>query len=172
MTSLLQDLAREYQAALVGFGQVFLASAGFVAIACLLKWCLLPKQKAPIVRKPRQRKARGMGTELAKANAERSSALAQSHSTAMTSDIAVSRPMPPEAHCQRAVAPVRRVIACGERARELHDRAFVRLEAADYAFQRLLLEIAPFTAPIREPEVHQPTLPIVISQEHAVRLAA
>ena len=50
-------------------------------------------------------------------------------------------PMPAELHWQRAVAPVHATIAHGRRARELHQHALTRLDAADYAFGRLLDEL-------------------------------
>ena len=54
---------------------------------------------------------------------------------------AVHLPMPSELHWQRAVAPVHATIAHGRRARELHQNALTRLDAADYAFGRLLDEL-------------------------------
>jgi hypothetical protein len=50
-------------------------------------------------------------------------------------------PMPADQHWQRAIAPVYATIDHGKRARELHQSAMIRLDAADYAFGRMLDEL-------------------------------
>jgi len=50
--------------------------------------------------------------------------------------------LPAEMHWQRAIAPMQSSIARGKRARDFHERAAMRLDAADYAFDRMLEELS------------------------------
>ena len=164
MMSLLQDLARDYQSAVVDFGQVLLASGILVTIAWGLKRWLLPNRAVP------SRKAR-LGW--VKPKAKVFEVPVRTIATDVSSGPTAMRPMSPETHLQRAAASLGSKIAHGERARELHDRAFVRLESVDYAFQRLLLDITPFVSLIPEPDVTHPAPPMTsVPQQHTVRLAA
>lgn len=171
MMSLLQELARDYQTAVVGFGQVFLASGVLVAIAWWLKSRLMPGQAEPTARKPRQPKSRQARTDVFKPKAQ---SFATPLPTIVTTNASPERlPMSAETHWQRAAEPLRLMIGHGERARDLHDQAFVRLESADYAYQRLLLDLAPFISLSPEPEATHPAPPVISTpQEHTVRLAA
>ena len=172
MMSLLQDLARDYQSAVVDFGQVLLASGILVTIAWGLKRWLLPDRAGPS-RKPRQPRAREARLGWVKPKAKGFEVPVRTVATDVSSGPTAMRPMSPETHLQRAAASLGSKIAHGERARELHDRAFVRLESVDYAFQRLLLDITPFVSLIPEPDVTHPAPPMInIPQRHTVRLAA
>jgi len=147
--SLLYDFARDYQAALVGFGQVFAASALLVGIFYWLKMRLMKKlgwqsrsrPKRQSARRVRSKAAGRIGSKAA-AKATRPSKAAPQEFLAPSASQWVPPRISPEAHSQRAAALIHEVVARGERARELHQRSLVRLEAADYAFQRLLLEVA------------------------------
>lgn len=141
--SLLHDLAREYQAALVGFGQVFLVSGMLVALGYWMKASLMRKLGRPTASKPKRRQssARKVPPKTAAPKAI-SQQPASGEPAALHPAPAEIVRVSPELHSQRAAAPVRQVFARGELARDLHQRALIRLESADYAFQRLLLDIA------------------------------
>lgn len=173
MISLLQEFARDHQSALVDFGQVFLASAILVAIAGWAKWRLLPNRANSIARKPRQPKARQNRSVLVKRQAANFEVPVATIAKNVPSGPPVMRPMSPEMHLQRAVSCLGSKIAHGERAQDLHGRAFVRLESVDYAFQRLLLDITPFVSLNSKGDVPLPAPPMIDTPEqHTVRLAA
>lgn len=77
-----------------------------------------------------------------------------------------------EVHSQRIAAHVRETIARGERALDLHNRALVRLESADYALQRLVLDLAHLISVPQKPEPVSPVVVIGPAPAQATRLAA
>ncbi len=155
MTSVLQDLVREYQAAMIGFGQVFLISGILVAIAYGLKARLMPQKARLATGKSFKAKTRTSPAKPSRSlKSERQPAPPEPK--VATSDCKAEAPMSPEAHWERAIAPIRLGVARSERARELHDRAAIRLDSADYAFRQLLVELAEVLGPVDEPELSQP----------------
>lgn len=154
--SLFHDFAREFGGTLIGFGQVFLGSAIVVAIAYGLKARLLGNKPKTRARRSQQRKARQSG---AAPGAKRSAAtprgsadpvqLAPATSNELTSNTAPNASML-DVHWERAIEPLRISIARTERANELHKRALVRLDSADYALQRLIDELADVIPRIQE----------------------
>lgn len=80
--------------------------------------------------------------------------------------------MPAETQTQRAAAPVRLTIARGERAQELHSRAAVRLESAEYAFRRLLEDLADVMPLPQHAERNEAAIPTGDMRRPTARLAA
>lgn len=170
--SLLHDLARDYQPALVGFGQVFLASGILVALGYGLRARLLRRWGTSTARRPRRpRLLRRERRRQAKRRPAYFEAVTASEANA---DQVAAGPEPAtrETHSQRIAAHIRATIARGERTVELHNRALVRLESADYALQRLVLDLAHLISVPQKPDGAYPAVPIGIAPQHATRLAA
>ena len=173
MMSLLHDLARDYQAALVGFWQVFAASAILVAICYWLKLRLMRKLGWQSAGRPkRQTSARRVRSRATTRTVAPPKPVSPDPVVLQPPSVAPMR-ISPETHSERAAALVRQVVDRSERACDLHQRSLVRLESADYAFQRLLLEVAEIIA---FPQVQEPgSLPPPAEQilpEQVRRLAA
>ena len=120
------------------FLNVFLGVAVFVAFAYAVKALIMPSRPArqPVARKPKPTRVKR--TKLARAS--------QSPAPITQADVSAELlpliAMPDEMQWQRAIAPVHSTIAHGRRAKELHQSAMTRLDAADYALQRLMDELA------------------------------
>ena len=174
MISLIYDLARDYQAALVGFGQVFVASGVLVALGYWLKARLHPKSNRPSPSRPRRTR---FSTRTTRTSAKPRPAYFEV-STATVRDQGTSEPVPRNIptslaiHSQRVAAHMRLTMARADRALELHNRALIRLESADYALQRLVLDLAYLISVPEQPESTRPAMPTGTAPEHAVRLAA
>lgn len=176
MISLLHDLARDHLAALVGFGQVFLASGVLVAFGYWLKARLLRRWGTAAARRPQPRRlARKVPATQAR---RRPIYFEPSRPAEPKADRVAAEPDEPEApisleaHSERIAAHVRQTIARGERALDLHNRALVRLESADYALQRLALELAHLISVPQKLEPAHPAVFVGPAPEHATRLAA
>lgn len=174
MMSLLYDLARDHQAALVGFGQVFVASGVLVALGYWLKARLLRKRKRSKLSRPRRSwlmaRAPRRSAKWKPAYFETSTALVRHQGTSEADHPNI--PTSLAIHSQRVAAHMRLTIARADRALELHNRALVRLESADYALQRLVLDLAYLISVPEKPESTRPAMPTGTAPEHAVRLAA
>lgn len=173
MMSLLYDLARDYQAALVGFGQAFVVSGLLVAFGYWLKARLLRGWgTAAIDGRRRQRVAKKATQTHARPRPAYFEPL-QPAEPVLDHDVpGPEAPTSLEVHSQRIAAHVRTTIARGERARDLHNRALVRLESADYALQRLVLELAHLISVSQEPEPAPQAIVIGPAPAQATRLAA
>lgn len=159
--SVIQDFARDYLGAVIGFGQVFLASGILVAVAYGLKSRLLPERPEPIARKPKNRKPRRQKPATkAKTRSTAAPAADPKPKTepepvrfipASTPEASASPPSISPAlldtHWQRAIEALHLSIERAEKARELHERALVRLDSADYAFQRMLIDLVDVISP-------------------------
>lgn len=162
---------------LIGFGQVFLVSGFAVAMAYWLKARLMPKRTKPIARKRSRLRARlPQRPTVSKVSARSMDA---GHFVPVAPAEHASSTSAPgsmlDVHWQRAVEPLQDSIARGERANELHGRALVRLDSADYALQRLLLDLADVIPSLRQPVETAAAQPTGDVQEHAPaarRLAA
>jgi hypothetical protein len=129
------------------FLQVFLAVALVVAVIYAGRALLRPANPVRSVTMPVARKSPPVRSRQATNQAE------PQQPVATPSDPEPERivlKMPGEAHWQRAIAPMQSSITRGHRARELHQRASIRLSAADYAFDRMLEELsAVIVLPVR-----------------------
>ncbi|MCL4766769.1 MAG: hypothetical protein KJZ80_11085 [Hyphomicrobiaceae bacterium] len=119
----------------IGFVQVFAASGALVCFAYWLKSRVMPDTPGRVARRSRQR------TRLV-SRRQRPQARPAYFEAPLAALPAAALPIPAEAHSERAAEPVRLTIARGERAQELHSRAAVRLESAEYAFRRLLEDLS------------------------------
>ena len=144
MTFELHTLSRNEDVA--SFLQVFLAVALVVAVIYAVRALLRPADQVRSVAKPVVRKSPPVRRQVAK-QAE------PQRPVGVPSSVEQERPllrMPGEAHWQRAIAPMQSSVTRSHRARELHQRASIRLSAADYAFDRMLEELsAVIVLPVR-----------------------
>lgn len=97
---------------------------------------------------------------------------APSASPASAAEVMVAR-ISAERHLERAIAPMQSSVARGYRARELHQRASVRLGAADYAFDRMLEELSAVIAfPERSTAAKGFSIPVLPVTAAPISLAA
>ena len=119
------------------FLNVFLGVAVFVAFSYAIKALIMPARpaKQTVVRK--RKPARVKRTSRARAE-KRPAPIAQPASIVEAVPLIA---MPDEMQWTRAIAPLHSTIAHSRRAEELHQNALTRLDAADYALQRLMDEL-------------------------------
>ena len=121
------------------FLQVFLAVALVMAVIYAGRALLRPANPVRSVAMPIPRKSPPVRSRQATNRAEPH----QSIATPLTAEPErITLKMPGEIHWQRAIAPMQSSVTRGHRARELHQRASIRLSAADYAFDRMLEELS------------------------------
>lgn len=179
MMSLLQELLGDHLEAVIGFGQVFLASGMVVAVGY---WARVRLFGSPPP-KPKRRRA-----QKNERSSKRLPKPDQKPSASIAADV-VQLPAAPEPltvapklaagwanslefHSQRVATFVRQAAARGEAANELHERARVRLEAADYTFQRLVLDLASIISVPQKPETVMLEEVVASVPEHRLSLAA
>ncbi|MFO7297028.1 MAG: hypothetical protein DIU57_001255 [Pseudomonadota bacterium] len=176
MSSFLYDLARAHQTELIGFGQAFLVSALIVGLGYWLKARLLRGWGAPAAKRLRSSKP---ATRKQRSSANRrpipveATPVVEAPTAAEpveATPIPPAQPLSLEAHSQRVAEHMRRTIARGERIVALHNRARIRLESADYAFQRLVMDLAHLVSVPKKPE---PVFSVIgIDLKHPTKLAA
>lgn len=165
MISLAYDLVSDHQSELLGFGQVFLASGILVAFGYWMKarllrrWGISPSRRSRPTRPARQKQ---------KSTTKRS---AYFEPARLAEPPVAVEPESPQSHSERIAALVRMTIARGERAAELHERALTRLESADYALQRLVMELAHLISVPQKPVPADP-VSMISAPGHMTRLAA
>ena len=131
-------LALTQNEGVAGFFQVFLGVAAIGGVIYAVRAILRPASPVRATALPVPRKsppARGRtvpSIPLPRATPESHEVQSRLHVLKMTAD----------AHWQRAVAPMQLSVARGHRARDLHQRAAMRLGSADYAFDRMLEELS------------------------------
>lgn len=168
MISLAYDLVSDHQSELLGFGQVFLASGILVAFGYWMKarllrrWGISPSRRSRPTRPVRQKQ---------KSTAKRSAYFELARVAEPPADAVAVEPESPQSHSERIAALVRMTIARGERAAELHERALTRLESADYALQRLVMELAHLISVPQKPVPADP-VSMISAPGHMTRLAA
>ena len=178
MSSFLYDLVRDHQSELIGFGQAFLISGILVGLGYWIKARLLGRSGAPAANrsrssKPAKRKQQG-SAKRRPTYVEASTAVEAVPAAEVSEDatsIVPTQPLSLEAHSQLVTEHMRMTIARGERIVALHSRARIRLESADYAFQRLVMDLAHLISVPKKPELIYP-VPIGNALKHATRLAA